>query len=65
MKTQFKVTNLHTKISLFLNENEKEDYFRHNAFQVNGKVKYDIINLTELKKIKYNKMLDVFAAICF
>ena len=57
----FKITNLKSKVVYLLNEKEKVQFFRMNAYQENGAIKYDIIELTRLekdKKIKfYNNIL--------
>ena len=49
----YKITNLRTNKSYFLNEEEKEKFFNKNKKQ-----NYDSINLTELKRIRFNKILD-------
>ena len=50
---KYKITNLRTNKSYFLNEEEKEKFFNKNKKQ-----NYDSINLTELKRVKFNKILD-------
>jgi len=50
---KYKITNLRTKKNYFLNEEEKTNFFKKNKVQ-----NYDITNLTELKRIRYNKILD-------
>ena len=50
---KYKITNLRTNKSYFLNEEEKEKFFIKNKVQ-----NYNIINLTELKRIRFNKILD-------
>ena len=50
---KYKITNLRSNKSYFLNEEEKEKFFIKNKVQ-----NYNIINLTELKRIKINKILD-------
>ena len=49
----YKITNLRNGKNYFLNEEEKEKFFTKNKLQ-----NYDIINLTELKRVKFNKILD-------
>jgi len=49
----YKITNLRTDKNYFLNEEEKEKFFIKNKKQ-----NYDSINLTELKRIRFNKILD-------
>lgn len=50
---KYKITNLRNNKNYFLNEEEKENFFKKNKIQ-----NYDIINLTEQKRIKRNKILD-------
>ena len=50
---KYKITNLRSNKSYFLNEEEKEKFFIKNKVQ-----NYNIINLTELKRIRFNKILD-------
>ena len=57
---KYKITNLRTDKNYFLNEEEKEKFFIKNKVQ-----NYNIINLTELKRIKRNKILDTIAIVCF
>jgi len=49
----YKITNKRSKRNYFLNEEELINFFKKNKVQ-----NYDIINLTELKRIKRNKILD-------
>ena len=58
--TNYKITNKKSKRNYFLNEEEKEKFFKKNKVQ-----NYNIINLTELKRIKRNKILDNIALVCF
>ena len=49
----YKITNKKTKHFLYLNKEQKENFFTKNAFQDSkGVKKYNIINLTELKANK-------------
>lgn len=57
---KYKITNLRTNKNYFLNEEEKENFFKKNKLQ-----DYNIINLSELKRIKRNKILDNIAIVCF
>jgi hypothetical protein len=50
---KYKITNKRSKRDYFLNEEEKEKFFIKNKVQ-----NYNIINLTELKRIRFNKILD-------
>jgi len=57
---KYKITNLRTNKNYFLNEEEKENFFKKNKLQ-----NYNIINLTELKRIRANKILDNIAIFSF
>ena len=58
----YKIVNRNTGATYFLNEEEKTNFFAKNCYQSRtGAVMYDIINLTEQKRIRINKMLDVVA----
>ena len=57
---KYKITNLRTKKNYFLNEEEKEKFFIKNKKQ-----NYNIKDLTELKRIRVNKILDNIAFVCF
>lgn len=50
---KYKITNLRTGKNYFLNEEEKTNFFIKNKKQ-----NYKEDNLTELKRIRYNKILD-------
>jgi len=50
---KYKITNLRTNKNYFLNEEEKEKFFIKNKKQ-----NYKEDNLTELKRIRFNKILD-------
>lgn len=56
----YKITNLTSGKNYFLNEEEKENFFKKNKVQ-----NYNIINLTEQKRIKRNKILDTISIVCF
>ena len=49
----YKITNLTSSKTYFLNEEELTNFFKKNKLQ-----NYNIINLTEQKRIKRNKILD-------
>jgi len=56
----YKITNLRSRKDYFLNEEETANFF------VKNKAKnYDIINLTKVKRIRRNKILDTIAFVCF
>tara|TARA_R110002050_G_scaffold10747_1_gene36502 strand:+ start:320 stop:583 length:264 start_codon:yes stop_codon:yes gene_type:complete len=57
---KYKIINLKTSKEFFLNEQETTNFFIKNKIQ-----NYNIINLTELKRIKRNKILDNIALTCF
>ena len=52
----YKIVNKKTNATYFLNEEEKINFFIKNKVQ-----NYNEINLTEQKRIRINKMLDVVA----
>ena len=56
----YKITNLTSGKNYFLNEEEKEKFFIKNKVQ-----NYNEINLTELKRIRVNKILDNIAFVSF
>ena len=58
--TNYKITNKKSKREYFLNEEEKTNFFKKNKIQ-----NYNIVNLTELKRIKRNKILNNIAIVCF
>ena len=57
---KYKITNLRSNKNYFLNEEEKTNFFIKNKKQ-----NYNEINLTELKRIKRNKILDNIAVFSF
>ena len=56
----YKITNLTSSKEYFFNEEEMIIFFNKNKVQ-----NYDITNLTEVKRIKRNKILDNIAIACF
>jgi len=56
----YKITNKRTNKDYFLNEEEAANFFVKNKAQ-----NYSIVNLTEQKRIKRNKILDTIALVCF
>ena len=56
----YKIINLKTNKEFFLNEEELTKFFKKNKVQ-----NYNIINLTEQKRIKRNKILDTILIVCF
>ena len=57
---KYKITNLITGKNYFLNEEEKTNFFKKNKVQ-----NYNIINLSEVKRIRRNKILDNIAFVSF
>ena len=58
--TNYKITNKRSKRNYFLNEEELTNFFKKNKVQ-----NYSIVNLTEQKRIKRNKILNNIALVCF
>ena len=58
--TNYKITNLSSSKNYFLNEEELTNFFKKNKVQ-----NYNIVNLTEQKRIKRNKILDAVLLVCF
>lgn len=56
----YKITNLRSKRNYFLNEDEMITFFNKNKVQ-----NYSIVNLTQQKRIRRNKILDTIALVCF
>lgn len=56
---EYKTVNKNTNATYFLNEEELINFFKKNRVQ-----NYSITNLTEQKRIRRNKMLDVVAHFC-
>ena len=57
----FKIVNRNTKATYFLNEKEKETFFKINYLYKDGDYKYDVYNLSQEKVKRKDKMLDVLA----
>ena len=55
----YKIVNNNTGATYFLNEKEKANFFIKNKLQ-----NYNETNLTEQRRIRINKMLDVVANLC-
>lgn len=55
----YKIVNRNTEATYFLNEKEKTNFFIKNKVQ-----NYNEINLTEQKRIRINKILDVIVHFC-
>ena len=55
----WKIVNRNTGATYFLNEKEKANFFIKNKLQ-----NYNETNLTEQRRIRINKMLDVVANLC-
>lgn len=55
----YKITNLDNNKSYFLNQKEKNNFFTKNNIK-----NYKEENITEAKRIKHNKRMDILAALC-
>ena len=60
----FKIVNKTTGMTLFLNEKQKETFFKINNKYKDGELQYEVYNLTEAKTKRKAKMLDVLAHLC-
>jgi hypothetical protein len=60
----FKVVNKNTNATYLLNEKQYETFLLKNKIYKNGVCQYDIVRLTEEKRKRKNKMLDVLAHLC-
>ena len=60
----YKITNLSSGAIHFLNESEKENFFKINYLYKDGSYKYKIENLTERKRQRIDKALDLLNYIC-
>ena len=60
----YKITNLRNGNIMFLNKEEKQRYFLKNCYQINYITQYKIENMTELQRIRKNKILDIIAIFC-
>ena len=58
--TNYKITNKKSKRNYFLNEKETINFFKKNKVQ-----NYNIVNLTEQKRARINKILDNIQLVCF
>ena len=56
----YKITNKKSNKDYFLNEEETTNFFKKNKVQ-----NYDIVNLTEQKRIKRNKIIDAVLLVSF
>ena len=56
----YKITNLRTNKDYFLNDHEMINFFNKNKVQ-----NYNILNLTDLKRKRANKILDTIAFVSF
>ena len=60
----YKITNLSNNKSYFLNESEKETFFKINYLYKNGDYKYKVENLTERKNKRIDKALTLLTYVC-
>jgi len=56
----YKITNLRSSKNYFLNDEETTNFFKKNKVQ-----NYNIVNLTEQKRIRRNKILDTISIFSF
>jgi len=57
----FKIVNRNTKATYFLNEKEKETFFKINYLYKDGDYRYDVYNLSQEKDKRNDKILNVLA----
>ena len=55
----FKIVNRNTKATYFLNEKEKETFFKINYLYKDGDYRYDVYNLSEEKAKRNDKISNV------
>ena len=60
----FKIVNRNTKVAYFLNEKEKETFFKINYLYKDGDYKYDVYNLSQEKARRKDKILNILAHLC-
>jgi len=60
----FKIVNKKTGMTVFLNEKQKETFFKINNLCKDGEIQYEVYNLTKERTERINKMLDVLAHSC-
>ena len=60
----FKIVNRNTKATYFLNEKEKEIFFKINYLYKDGDYRYDVYNLSQEKDKRNDKILNVLANFC-
>ena len=60
----FKIVNRSTKATYFLNEKEKETFFKINYLYKDGDYRYDVYNLSQEKDKRNDKILNVLANFC-
>ena len=60
----FKIVNRNTKATYFLNEKEKETFFKINYLYKDGDYRYDVYNLSEEKAKRKDIRLNILAHLC-
>jgi hypothetical protein len=60
----YKIVNKKTGMTVFLNEKQKETFFKINSIYKDGEFQYDVFNLTKERTKRINKMLDLLAHLC-
>ena len=60
----FKIVNRNTKATYFLNEKEKETFFKINYLYKDGDYRYDVYNLSQEKAKRKDLRLNILANLC-
>jgi len=60
----YKITNLKTKSSIYLNKEEKERFFIKNNYFKDGKYNYKIQNIKDIKNKKIENFLFMVVSVC-
>ena len=60
----FKIVNRNTKATYFLNEKEKEKFFKINYLYKDGDYRYDVYNLSQEKAKRKDLRLNILANLC-
>ena len=60
----FKIVNRNTKATYFLNEKQKETFFKINYLYKDGDYRYDIYNLSQEKAKRKDLRLNILANLC-
>ena len=60
----FKIVNRNTKATYFLNEKQKETFFKINYLYKDGDYRYDVYNLSQEKAKRKDIRLNILANLC-